>query len=73
VLNYAAPQDQAVFWRDLWGKGLKEFIDDGLFVVKMIDENKGFHSKHPDEPEPEQTVTLPVEFDDPRQRDAIED
>ncbi len=73
VLNDAPARDQAPFWRDLWEKGLKELVDDGLFLVKMIDEDKQQQGKHPDEPKPEQTAALPIEFDETRQRDAIED
>ncbi len=73
VLNDMPSKDQAAFWRDLWEKGLKELVGDGLFLVKMIDENNERQGKHPDEPEPEQTTALPIEFDETRQLDAIED
>ncbi len=73
VLNATAPNLLAPFWRDLWEKGLKNSVKNGLFLVKMVDEEKGYSGTHPDEPEPELVVSLPVEFDDRRQSDAIED
>ena len=73
VLNDTPSKDQVEFWRDLWEGGLKRLIKDGLFLVKMIDEEQSHVGKHPDEPDPEQILVLPVEFDESRQADAIED
>jgi len=73
VLNATPAHEQSSFWRDLWAKGLGALVKDGLVLVKMIDEENNDQGRHPDEPPPEQVLSLPVEFDEARQRDAIED
>ena len=66
VLNDASLKDQSPFWRDLWDKGFGALVADGLLLVKMIDEQNKHQGRHPDEPDPEQTISLPVDFDDSR-------
>lgn len=73
VLNDAAPEEQAPFWHELWDSGFKELVGQGLLLVKMIDDEKQRNTKHPDEPEPERRLSLPTEYDEPRQQDAIAD
>ena len=73
VLNDAPPNVHAMFWRDLWDGGLKDLTKEGLLLVKMTDEERQHQGNHPDEPQAEQVISLPVEFDEARQRDAVED
>jgi hypothetical protein len=73
VLNDCTMAEQAFFWRDLWAKGFNNLTADGLLLVKMVDSEKQNQSKHPDEPEPTIRLSLPVEYDDSRQLDVVED